>query len=183
MQNNSNPILNKKRIEEKLNAWFDKKRKNSRNSGNKSGTNYENTNTDTNTNDLLLDLNGGPFKKCLSKKSEDQLKLASWNFFRHILSLVRMHSSSRQQQSLSSLFRSSSSSMKTNHNLILSSEFQEQLQQKHQNDEGHDLYSLMILVKAAHDASFDEYVASGAYCELDLDTLFDDKEFVRFVFF
>ena len=70
----------------------------------------------------------------------------------------------------------SSSSMKKNHNLIMSSEFQKQ-QQNHQpqnenenensDDEGH---SWMIPVKAAHDASFDEYVSSGAFCELDIDT-------------
>ena len=75
-------------------------------------------------------------------------------------------------------------------NLILSSEFQQQQQPQqpqnensdNDNDEGGHYYSWMIPVKAAHDASFDEYVSSGAYCELDLDALFDDKEFVRFVF-
>jgi len=187
MKNNSNSILTKKysmrKIEKNINAWFNKNNKTRKNSKNRKNRGKNNENTNTNN---LLDPNG-PFKKCLSKESEHRLKLASWNLFRHILSLVRMHSSSRQQQSLSSLFRSSSSlsSMKTNHNLILSSEFQKQqpqneIENANSDDEGH---SWMIPVKAAHDASFDEHVSSGSFCELDLDMLFDDKEFVQFVFF
>ena len=38
-------------------------------------------------------------------------------------------------------------------------------------------------IKQAHDELFEETVANGAYCELDLDRLFGDHDFVKQVFY
>jgi hypothetical protein len=138
----------------------------------------------------------GLSKRCLKSESTQKLKVASWNFLLQQALLVRMHNKSRRKQqqqqrrshsqskSKSNLIESSST--KTDH-LILSSQYPTSDDDNNNNDndgdDDDDDDSWLMHIKAEHDKSFDEYVSTGAFCEIDIEKLFSNEEFINTVIF
>lgn len=113
-------------------------------------------------------------ERCLSTEALERLKIASARFLQKQAWLVRKQNSERRSKSSSTLFRSSTP---TSH-LLLSSQ-----QEQHEEEEADnsDLF-LTSSIKTEHDKSFEEYVASGAFCEIDIERLFKNNDFIKYVF-
>jgi hypothetical protein len=127
---------------------------------------------------------------CLGKDSALALKTASWNMLRHLEALVRMRDDDRireadeqkQQQQLFGALAISRpkyplllSPNKYNHGGLPNARNSEN---ENKNDE-----DWWAPIKRAHDELFQQTVERGAYCELDLDRLFADHDFVKQVFY
>ena len=163
-------LKGQKGVYKRIDDWFHTKN-NHRRQAAESSASVDNDNDNDNDKQQNYSL-----KKCLSSESMLKLKVASWNFLLQLVLLARVHSSSRQKrgraQYFSSLFQSSTP---TNH-LLLSHQYHVE------NDNNDNDESWIIPTKAAHDESFDEYISTGKFCELDIEKMFEDEEFVRFVF-
>jgi hypothetical protein len=111
------------------------------------------------------------YKKCIGAELSQRLKTASWNALLQMALLTKSHRLSRKQRRdedyCASLFRSVNP---TNHLLLTSA-----CQSEDENEDN----SWMAPTKAAHDAAFDSYVAKEKYCQIDLDKVFADQDFVR----
>jgi len=169
-------IPKRKHINQWLTRWYDKHHNNdSDNSGSGSGS--------------ATNLYG--LQRCLSSEALQQFKHVSWNFLLQQVLLVRMHNTSRRQRRrrggpTSNLFESSSST-RTGH-LVLSSHYNqhEPTTTRKDNDHDHDSVfydSLITSIKGGHDQLFDEYVATERICEMDIDKLYNNKEFLKEVIF
>jgi hypothetical protein len=125
---------------------------------------------------------------CLSDESTLALKVASWNMLRHLEALVQMRDEARQEGGVSEqqelfkapeTFRSKYplllSPKKYDHHVLL----QQNRSESNLNQKDEDWWAP---IKLAHDDLFDQTVESGAYCELDLDRLFADEDFLKKVF-
>jgi hypothetical protein len=127
-------------------------------------------------------------KRCLEKGTLDTLKRVSWEFLLQQMRLVQRHNTERRlRRSSSELFRSSRS---TSH-LLFSSQHQgdegeEEARGHHQPHENEieidsEESFLNARAKINHDASFDEYFATGVFCEIDVERLFHIEDFVKYV--
>ena len=123
---------------------------------------------------------------CLGKDSTLALKTASWNMLRHLEALVRMRDDDRtqeadEQKQQHQLFGALTISRPT-HPLLLSPNKYSHggLPSENENKTDEDWWSP---IKRAHDDLFQQTVDTGAYCELDLDRLFADHNFVKQVFY
>mmetsp|Transcript_4247 Transcript_4247/g.9575 ORF Transcript_4247/g.9575 Transcript_4247/m.9575 type:complete len:207 (+) Transcript_4247:3-623(+) len=121
-------------------------------------------------------------KRCLSEERLEQLKSASRSFLVQQLLLVRRHNSHRREQKpvlsslgLSSVFRST---RPTDH-LVLGSQQEEHGTRITNRSSGAPWEAS---IKANHDALFDKHAASGIFCEIDVDRLFENESFLKFVF-
>merc|ERR1712194_770631 len=109
--------------------------------------------------------------RCLGSEYTLRFKAASWNSLLQMVLISRSHAVSRKQKDdsyYSSLFQSS---MPNTKHLLLSSQF---------DADDADDDSWIAPTKAAHDDAFDEYVADEHFCELDIEKLFQNEEFVNF---
>jgi len=146
-------------------------------------------------------------KTCPSEQTLVEFRKRSLDFLGRMVGLVRKQSLSRRQRKtkqqqrrqrqpgefddndddddgFDDLFRSSSSSAIGKDQLLLSRQYHDNNFHENENDKDRLLPPHIV---AAHDASFDEYVAKGKFCQIDLDKLFEDGEgdgdgFVRYVF-
>ena len=111
-------------------------------------------------------------KMCLGSDYTRRLKVASWNSLLQMVLISRSHALSRKQKDDSYYSSFVQSSRPTNH-LLLSSQI---------NTDDIDDDSWIVPTKAAHDASFDAFVAKGKLCNVNATKLLEDKDFVRYVF-
>jgi len=125
-------------------------------------------------------------KRCLKSESTQKLKVASWNFLLQQVLLVRLHNKSRRKQSNTHMIELSST---TTDHLILSSQYptrdddDDDDHNKNKNGDDDDDDSWIIHIKTEHDKSFNEYVSAGAFCEVDIEKLFSNEEFLNTVIF
>lgn len=117
----------------------------------------------------------GPLTVCISEASRDRLKRASWGFLRQMILLSRSHAASRKKTDdryYRSLFRSSKP---TDHLLLSSQVF-------FGDGEDYEDDSWMGPAKAAHDRSFDAFLEKGKLCQVNVEKLFENEDFVETVF-
>ena len=117
---------------------------------------------------------------CLSEESTLALKSISWNMLRHLEALVRIRDKEIEEngsEELKQLFRASEIHQ-PKHLLLLSPQKYNHEFISYRKDEG-----WWAAIKRNHDILFEKAVESGAYCELDLDSLFSDENFVKQIFF
>ena len=125
---------------------------------------------------------------CLDDNTQRKLGEISWNFLIQQLLLVKMHAPYQQPRigasnSLSSLFQSS---IPTDH-LILSSQFDFENELYNNNDNKNKQELLLNLsklepLKVQHDASFQEYVQRGVFCQIDPLKMLQNNDFIASVF-
>jgi len=107
---------------------------------------------------------------CLGEESSKKLRNASWNILRHLEALVRL----RDEIDSHYIFEAVDAA-RPKYPLLLSPN-----KYNHSNvSEDADWWGPL---KRAHDDLFEKTVESGAFCELDLEHLFNDEDFVRQVF-
>ena len=165
-------------IKNGIQRWLNSNNKNKQQNIASSGSHGSNNRniTTTNTNGSSSSSSSDVYehhelKRCLKSESTQKLKVASWNFLLQQVLLVKMHNKSRRKQSNTHLMELSST--KTDH-LILSSQYPTR-------DDDDD--SWIIHIKTEHDKSFNEYVSTGAFCEVDIEKLFSNEEFLNTVIF
>lgn len=118
--------------------------------------------------------NDGHRQLCLSEESTRKLRNVSWNMLRHLEFLVRLREKNNDHRP-KELF-SALALHRPKHPLLLSPGKYDHVDTKAYGDWWEP-------IKRAHDELFEETVERGAYCELDLDRLFADENFVRQVFY
>ena len=99
---------------------------------------------------------------------------------RHLEALVSIRDKEIEEngsEELKQLFRASEISQ-PKHPLLLSPQKYNHKFIDYRKDEG-----WWAAIKRNHDILFEKAVESGAYCELDLDSLFSDENFVKQIFF
>eukprot|EP00531_Pseudo-nitzschia_arenysensis_P019614 CAMPEP_0116151338 /NCGR_PEP_ID=MMETSP0329-20121206/20040_1 /TAXON_ID=697910 /ORGANISM="Pseudo-nitzschia arenysensis, Strain B593" /LENGTH=139 /DNA_ID=CAMNT_0003647937 /DNA_START=199 /DNA_END=618 /DNA_ORIENTATION=- len=128
---------------------------------------------------------------CLSKESAKKLRNASWNLLRHLEALVRLREDNRATaDSINGAEKDSKiftvgtahaaavarpkvlrllSPNSYNHSSIFSDK--------------NNSVDWWAPIKRAHDELFEKAVDRGEYCELDLDRLFADEDFLIQVFY
>ena len=117
---------------------------------------------------------------CLSEESTLALKSISWNMLRHLEALVTMRDKNIREsgsEELDKLFKAPKIHQ-PKYPLLLSP--QKYAQQPNTNEKDEEWWAH---IKRNHDRLFERIVESNAYCELDLDRLLADQNFVRQVFF
>lgn len=122
------------------------------------------------------------FKRCLDSDLTERLKTASRNSLLQMILLSKSHGWSRNRNPESEayyrgLFRSS---IPTHHLLLSQQQHQQKGDSNHDNGVGD---SWLLSATKAHDKSFDAFVAKGKLCEADIDKLFANEDFMKFVFF
>jgi len=111
-------------------------------------------------------------KQCLDSELTRRLKVASWNSLVQMVLLSRSHIMSRKQRDEKYYLSLFQSPTPTDH-LLLSSQY---------NHDHSDDDSWILPTKAAHDEWFDKFVGEGKFCQLDIETLMKDEDFIRYVF-
>ena len=178
-----------------IKQWYKKKNEITDYSYTASATDTD-TDTDTDTNDSHGAYNNNRItlyglKRCANDKLRNKLKVVSWNYLSQQILLVRMHNTSRRrrqrkQQNNSMIKNNTAAARRKSENyLVLSSEFNQHLYNDDIDDDtDDDLYtSLLVDIKRKHDDAFDEYVATGALCVIDVDALYSNYEFSKDVIF
>ena len=118
---------------------------------------------------------------CLSDESTLALKTISWNMLRHLEALVRIRDKNRKDASseeLDAIFKAPAIH-RPKHPLLLAPQKYDQYKSII-NRKNEDWWAP---IKRIHDKLFEDTVQSGAYCELVIDCLFADENFMRQVFY
>ncbi len=123
---------------------------------------------------------------CLGEKSIEKLRNISWNILRHLEALVRLRDDNQVKEgsgnggidSTMDIF-SAPDFGRPEYPLLLSPNKYDRSKFPSESENldwwGH--------IRRAHDDLFNTTIESGAYCELDLDRLFADEDFLKHLFF
>ncbi len=122
---------------------------------------------------------------CLSDESTLALKTISWNMLRHLEALVRMRDNDRQGYESGQIRKifEAPSIHRPKHTLLLSPRKYDHAWNGHKSHLTGKDEDWWVPIKQKHDKLFDQTVMSGAYCELDLERLFADENFVKKIFY
>ena len=123
---------------------------------------------------------------CLGDKSIEKLRNVSWNILRHLEALVRLRDDNQVKEgsdnggidSTIDIF-SAPDFARPEYPLLLSPNKYDHSKFPSES-ENLDWWGP---IRRAHDDLFNTTIESGAYCELDLDRLFADEDFLKHVFF
>ena len=123
--------------------------------------------------DALEKSYGRALVNCMNETSQDRLKSASWNSLVQLVFLVQTqnnnsnHRSSSRNESQTNATKNDQPSLLLNNGIDF--------------DPSND-HSWMGPTKKAHDAAFETFVASGKFCEINVQKLFANESFVKYVF-